>query len=47
MTNLQNLNVEQLRKVIAIKEEIERLTAELAKVGGRRGLVAPKVPVLL
>jgi hypothetical protein len=37
MTNLQNLTVEQLRKVVAIKEEIERLEAKLAKVGGGRG----------
>jgi hypothetical protein len=37
MTNLQNLTVEQLRKVVAIKEEIERLEAQLANVGERRG----------
>ena len=34
MTNLQNLSVEQLRKVIAIKEEIESLTAQLAALTG-------------
>jgi hypothetical protein len=39
MTNLQNLTVEQLRKVVAIKEEIESLEAKLAKIGdgARRG----------
>jgi hypothetical protein len=36
MTNLQNLTVEQLRKVVAIKEEIERLEAQLAKVSGAK-----------
>ena len=34
MTNLQNLSVEQLRKVIAIKEEIETLTAQLDMLAG-------------
>jgi len=34
MTNLQNLTVTQLRKVVAIKEEIERLEAEMASIGG-------------
>jgi len=34
MANLQNLSVEQLRKVVAIKEEIETLTAQLASITG-------------
>jgi len=34
MTNLQNLSVEQLRRVIAIKEEIETLAAQLAALTG-------------
>jgi hypothetical protein len=32
MTNLQSLTVAQLRKVVAIKEQIETLTAELASM---------------
>jgi hypothetical protein len=39
---LQNLTVEQLRKVVAIKEKIERLEAKLAKVGGGRGPGRPR-----
>jgi hypothetical protein len=52
MTNLQNLSVEQLRKVVAIKEEIEQLEAKLAKVGGGRprgrppGAAAAAAPVV-
>jgi hypothetical protein len=34
MTNLQNLTVKQLRKVVAIKEEIESLNAQLASIAG-------------
>jgi hypothetical protein len=34
MTNLQNLSVAQLRKVVAIKERMERLEAKLAAIGG-------------
>jgi len=36
MTNLQSVTIAQLRKVVAIKEEIERLEAQLANVGGGR-----------
>lgn len=32
MTNLQSLTVEQLRKVVAIKEQIETLTAQVAAI---------------
>jgi hypothetical protein len=32
MTNLQNLTVAQLRKVVGIKEEIEQLEAQLAAI---------------
>jgi hypothetical protein len=32
MTNLQSLTVAQLRKVVAIKEEIEQLEAQLASL---------------
>jgi len=42
MTNVQNLTVEQLRRVVAIKERIERLEAKLAKVGGGRGPGRPR-----
>jgi hypothetical protein len=42
MTNLQNLTVEQLRRVVAIKVKIERLEAKLAKVGGGRGPGRPR-----
>ncbi len=42
MTNLQNLTVEQLRKVVAIKEVIERLEAQLASIaGGNAPAAAP------
>ena len=34
MTNLQNLTVEQLRKVVAIKEQIESLEAQLTSIAG-------------
>jgi hypothetical protein len=37
MTNLQDLTVGHLRKVVAIKEEIERLEEKLAKLGSGRG----------
>jgi hypothetical protein len=40
MTNLQNLTVEQLRRVVAIKEQIGHLEAVLDKIsrgGSRRG----------
>jgi hypothetical protein len=44
MTNLQNLSVKQLRKVVAIKERIEKLEAKLASVsGGDEGEAAPVV----
>jgi hypothetical protein len=44
MTNLQNLSVKQLRKVVAIKERIEKLEANLASVsGGDEGEAAPVV----
>jgi hypothetical protein len=33
MTNLHNLTVAQLRKVVAIKEQMERLAGELAAFG--------------
>jgi peptidoglycan hydrolase CwlO-like protein len=34
MTNLQSLSVAQLRKVVAIKERMERLEAKLAAIEG-------------
>jgi hypothetical protein len=34
MTNLQHLTVAQLRKVVAIKERMERLEAKLAAIAG-------------
>jgi hypothetical protein len=34
MSNLRNLSVAQLRKVVAIKEELETLTAQLALIAG-------------
>jgi hypothetical protein len=51
MTNLQNLTVDQLRKVVAIKEQIEQLRSQLdsfadgdgaapARRGGRRRMSA-------
>jgi hypothetical protein len=42
MTNLQTLTVEQLRKVVAIKEEIERLESKLANIAGGRGPGRPR-----
>jgi hypothetical protein len=45
MTTLQNLSVSQLRRLIAIKEQIERLTAKLDSLAGSHGgnvSVAPK-----
>jgi len=42
MTNLQNLSVEQLRKVVAIKEMIESLEAKLANIAGGRGPGRPR-----
>jgi biopolymer transport protein ExbB/TolQ len=41
MTNLQNLTVAQLRKIVAIKEKIERLEAKLG-AGGDAGSAGPK-----
>jgi hypothetical protein len=37
MTNLQNLTVGQLRKVVAIKEQIERLEAKLGVMANGYG----------
>ncbi|MGA2175382.1 MAG: hypothetical protein ABSH38_10410 [Verrucomicrobiota bacterium] len=34
MTNLQNLTVDQLRKVVAIKEQIEDLESQLSAIAG-------------
>jgi hypothetical protein len=42
MTFLSNLTVEQLRKVVAIKEEIESLEAQLASLGGGNAPVAAR-----
>jgi hypothetical protein len=44
MTNLQNLTVKQLRKVVAIKERMERLEAKLASISG--GNSADAAPVV-
>jgi len=44
MTNLQNLSVEQLRKLIAIKEQIETLEGEIEAVTGGGGFAAPEIP---
>ena len=49
MTTLQNLSVVQLRRVVAIKERIERLQAQLDSVAGGHGSkvsVAPKRRVM-
>jgi hypothetical protein len=40
MTNIQNLTVAQLRKVVAIREEIEQLEAQLASIAGDGELAA-------
>jgi hypothetical protein len=40
MANIQSLTVEQLRKVVAIKEVIERLEAQLASIAGDGALAA-------
>jgi hypothetical protein len=43
MTNLHSLTVAQLRKVVAIKEQMERLAGELAAIGGEESLApAPR-----
>ena len=39
MTTLQNLSVAQLREVVAIKEQIEKLQSELDSIAG--GVAAP------
>jgi hypothetical protein len=44
MTNLQNLSVEQLRRVVAIKEQIEHLEEALEKIAGGRGPGRPPGP---
>jgi len=41
MTNIQSLSSSQLRKVVAIKEKIEQLEAELAAIAGGSGDAAP------
>ena len=44
MTNLQNLTVKQLRKVVAIKERMEKLEAKLASISdGDAPTAAPVV----
>jgi hypothetical protein len=40
MRNLNDLTVAELKKVIEIRTEIERLTAELAAVGGDASVVS-------
>jgi hypothetical protein len=42
MINLQNLSVEQLRSVVAIKEQIERLEQALERIAGTRGPGRPR-----
>jgi hypothetical protein len=44
MTELHNLTVEQLRKLVSIKEEIESLNAQLDAITGGESIAAP-VPV--
>jgi len=44
MTPLQNLTVEQLRKVVAIKEQIETLQGEIEAITGGGGFAAPEIP---
>jgi hypothetical protein len=43
MTPLQNLSVEQLRKVIALKEQIETLQGEIESITGG-GAASPQIP---
>jgi hypothetical protein len=42
MTPLQNLSVEQLRKAISIKEQIEALQGEIEAITGGGGSAAPQ-----
>ena len=44
MTPLQNLSVEQLRKLIPIKEQIETLQGEIEAITGGGGSAAPEIP---
>jgi hypothetical protein len=44
MTPLQNLTVEQLRKAIAIKEQIEALQGEIEAMAGGSESPAPEIP---
>lgn len=44
MTPLQNLSVEQLRKLISIKEQIETLQGEIEAMAGGSGSAAPEIP---
>jgi len=44
MTTLQNLTVEQLRQLIAIKEQIETLQGEIESIAGGGGTSAPDKP---
>jgi hypothetical protein len=49
MTNLENLTVGQLRQVVAIKEQIERLEAQLNSIAGgdgHAGAASPKRRVM-
>ncbi len=43
MTTLENLTVEQLRKAVAIKEQIESLQGEIEAIAGG-GSAAPELP---
>ena len=44
MTTLQNLTVEQLRQLVAIKEQIETLQGEVESIAGGGGFAAPEIP---
>jgi hypothetical protein len=44
MTTLQNLTVEQLRQLVAIKEQIETLQGEIESIAGGGGSSAPTAP---
>jgi hypothetical protein len=44
MTPLQNLSVEQLRKLIPLKEQIETLQGEIEAITGGGGSAAPEIP---
>jgi hypothetical protein len=44
MTPLQNLSVEQLRKLVAIREQIEALQGEIEAITGGGGSAAPEIP---